>query len=311
MANFGDTYTGIDNFSNVIDTVNQVAEVLELEYAVMGNLVMRREIPRGQKVVRIPYQTARFEAQDYTDGDEIPAGQAVGINSLDLSTNELQITFRITPRGLRQPAVDLAAMAGDMKAKAQAEALEVRLLALTDDSGSQDLALGGSVDANISHIKTMRRMLRNISHLDGGPPKPPIFCVINPIMEEDLLTDLGVTAAAIGGSSNDVSARVIPSVLQPLINISPSLDDSYFGEILRIPIFVSGYIGETIGSVTAPDNGAFFAKSALILGVAAEWDTKGFEEASWPGIIVRSMTDYGARLGPYPKQCIQYDSTIA
>ena len=309
MANFGDTYTGIDNFSNVVDIVNQVAEVLELEYAVMGNLVTRREIPRGQDVVRIPYQTARFEAQDYTDGDEIPAGQAVGINTIDLSTNELQITFRITPRGLRQPAVDLAAMAGDMKAKAQAEALEVRLLALTDDSGSQDLGLSNGTDSNIAHIKTMRRMLRNIAHLDGGPPKPPIYCVINPIQEEDLLTDLGVVAAST--SSTNTQSRVIPAVLEPLISISPSLEDSYFGEILRVPLFVSGYIAATIGSVTAPSNGAFFAKSALILGVAAEWDTKGFEEASWPGIIVRSMTDYGARLGPYPKHCIQYDSTIA
>lgn len=309
MANFGDTYTGISNFSNVIDTVNQVAEVLELEYAVMGNLVTRREIPRGQNVVRIPYQTARFEAQDYTDGDEIPAGQAVGINTLDLSVNELQITFRITPRGLRQPAVDLAAMAGDMKAKAQAEALEVRLLNLTDNTGSQDLGLGNTTDANIGHIRVMRRMLRNIAHLDGGPAKPPIFGVINPIMEEDLLTDLGVVAATTGGANTQ--ARVIPAALEPLISISPSLDDSYFGEILRIPLFVSGYIGATIGSVTAPDNGAIFSKKTLILGVAAEWDTKGFEEASWPGIIVRSMTDYGARLGPYPKQCIQFDATIA
>jgi hypothetical protein len=309
MANFGDTYTGIANFSNVIDIVNQVAEVLELEYAVMGNLVTRREIPRGQNVVRIPYQTARFEAQDHTDGDEIPAGQAVGINTLDLTVNELQITFRITPRGLRQPAVDLAAMAGDMKAKAQAEALEVRLLAITDDSGSQDLGLSNGTDSNIAHIKTMRRMLRNIAHLSGGPAKPPIYCVINPIQEEDLLTDLGVVAAST--SSTNTQSRVIPAVLEPLISISPGLEDSFFGEILRVPIFVSGYIGTTIGSVTSPDNGAFFAKKALILGVAAEWDTKGFEEASWPGIIVRSMTDYGARLGPYPSQCIQYDSTIA
>ncbi len=308
MANFGDTYTGIDNFSNVIDTVNQVAEVLELEYAVMGNLVERREIPRGQNVVRIPYQTARFEAQDYTDGDEIPAGQAVGINTIDLSVSELQITFRITPRGLRQPSPDLAAMAGDMKAKAQAEALEVRLLAITDDTGSQDLGLSNGTDSNISHIKTMRRMMRNISHLNGGPGKPPIYCVINPIMEEDLLTDLGVVAATTG--STNTQARVIPAILEPLISISPSMDDAYFGEILRIPIFVSGYIAATIGSVTAPSNGAFFAKKALILGVAAEWDTKGFEEASWPGIIVRSMTDYGARVGPFPKYCIQFDATL-
>ncbi|MDP2325518.1 MAG: hypothetical protein Q8N51_16030, partial [Gammaproteobacteria bacterium] len=104
--------------------------------------------------------------------------------------------------------------------------------------------------------------------------------------------------------------RVIPAALEPLINMSPSLDDSYFGEILRIPIFVSGYIGTTIGSVTTPNNGAVFAKKCLILGVASEWDTKPFEEAEWPGIIVRSMTDYGARLGPFPKQCIQFDATI-
>ncbi|KKL67402.1 hypothetical protein LCGC14_2135350, partial [marine sediment metagenome] len=196
MPTFGDTTTSIANFSEIVDIVNEVAESLELEFAVMGNLVTRRDIPRGRDRVRIPYQTSVFEAQDYTDGDEIAVTQAVGIDTLDLTCSELQITFRITPRALRQPSPDLAAMAGEEKGKAQAEALEVRLLALTDDSGTQDLGLSNGTDSNIAHIKTMRRMMRNIARIDGGPGKPPIFCVINPIQEEDLLTDLGVVAAS-------------------------------------------------------------------------------------------------------------------
>ncbi len=295
---FGDTTSGIANFSEVIDIVNQAAEVLELEYAVMGNLVDRREIPRGQDRVRIPFQTETFEAQDYTDGDEIAVTQAMGIDTLDLTTNELQITYRISSRALRFPAIDLAAMAGDEQAKAAAEALEVRLLATGDDTGVQDLA-GGDADMTLADLRTIRRLFRTISRANGGPARPPMSVVISAFAEEDLLTDLGVAA----DSTNQ--SRVIPGFLENLISVSPSLEDSFLGMILRLPIFVSQYINQTIGSITAPNQGVAFQNNAIILGVAKDWDTKPFEEVEWPGAIVRAMTDYGQRLGPFPARVIQ------
>ncbi|KKK72312.1 hypothetical protein LCGC14_2905120 [marine sediment metagenome] len=298
MPTFGDTTSGIANFSEVIDIVNQAAEVLELEYAVMGNLVDRREIPRGQDRVRIPYQTETFEAQDYTDGDEIAVTQAMGIDTIDLTTNELQITYRISSRALRFPAIDLAAMAGDEQAKAAAEALEVRLLATTDDSGTQDIS-ASDADTTLAHFRQIRRMFRTISRANGGPVRPPVSIVMSAFAEEDFLTDLGVAA----DSTNQ--SRIIPGFLENLISISPSLEDSFLGIVLRMPIFVSQYINQTIGSVTAPNSGAAFQNNAIILGVAKDWDTKPFEEVEWPGAIVRAMTDYGQRLGPFPKRVIQ------
>lgn len=308
MPVFGDTTSGISNFSEVIDLVNQTAETLELEYAVMGNFVDRRDIPRGQDRIRIPYQTNQFVAVDHTDGDEISVVQQMGIDTLDLTTSMLQITFRVSDRALRFPAVDLAVMSGDEKAKAQAEALEVRLLALLDDTGTQDLGSSGGA-TTLADVRKARRLLRTIARADGGPVRGMVVGVINAIQEEAILTDLGVTGAQLG--STNVVPRVIPAVLEPLISISPSLDDSYFGQILRIPFFVSQYIGQTIGSVTAPSIGGIFEADQLLLGVSKEWDTKPYDEVEWDGIIVRSITDYGARLKAFPKRVIQFDTAVS
>jgi hypothetical protein len=132
--------------------------------------------------------------------------------------------------------------------------------------------------------------------------------VIDVFQEEDLLNQLGAVAANTSGTNFE--SRVIPHFLEEIIKVSPSLDDSFFGTILRIPFFVSGYIGQTVGSVTAPGIGAIFSTEALHLGVSKDWDTKPYDEVEWDGIIVRSLTDYGARLGAFPKWCVQFDTTV-
>ncbi len=303
---FGDTTTNISNFSEIVPVITSVAEVLEMEYAVMGNLVVRHVIPRGKDRVRIMYQTNQFIAEDHTDGEEITTVQQMGIDTIDLTTNMLKILYRISGRALRFPSEDLAVLCGQEQAKAQAEALEVRLLALTDDSGSIDPGLSGAT--NLAHFAEVRRRLRGLARSDGGPAPTPIVGVIDVFQEEDLLNQLGAVAA-LSGSSNDQS-RVIPHFLQDIIQVSPSLDDAFFGTILRIPLFVSGYIGQTVGSVTAPSIGAVFSTEALHLGVAQEWESQPYDEVEWDGLLIRSLTDYGARLGAFPKWCLQLDTTV-
>lgn len=308
MPSFGDTTSGIANFSEIIDIVNQMVEALELEFSVMPQMVLRREIPRGQDRVRIPYQTVTFEMQDHTDGDEIVFGQQMGIDTIDLTTSQLVLPYRLSSRALRFPAVDLAALCAEEEAKARAVALEVRLLSLLDDTGTQDLGDSASTDTNIGHVRQIRRMLRNIARASGGPAPTPWFGVINPIQEEDLLSDLGVVGATTG--STNTQARVIPGTVERMLEVSPSLDDAYFGTILKIPFFTSGYIGATDGSVTAPSIGGIFSKKALVLGVALDWDRKVFVESDWDGPKVRAITDYGARVGPFPSWVVQLDTVV-
>lgn len=303
---FGDTTTGIDNFDEIVPVITAIAEVLEMEYAVMGNLVVRHVIPRGRDRVRIMFQTNEFVAEDHTDGEEITTVQQMGIDTIDLTTNMLKILYRISGRALRFPSEDLAALCGQEQAKAQAEALEVRLLALTDDSGTQNPGLSGAT--TLAHVAQVRRMLRGIDRSNGGPAPTPIVGVIDVYQEEDIINQLGAVAAD-GGGTHD-AARVIPHFLQEIVQISPSLDDAFLGTILRIPFFVSGYIGQTVGSVSAPSNGCVFSTEALHLGVAQEWETKPYDEVEWDGILVRSLTDYGARVGAFPKWVVQFDTTV-
>lgn len=306
-ATFGDTNSAISNFSEVIDIINQTAMALENSFMVMGNLVTRHTIPSGEDRVRIPFQTQAFEAQDHTDGDEITNVQQFGIDTIDLTTNMLEITYRISRRALRQPAVDLAALAGEEQAKATAEALEVRLLSLLDDAGTQDLNAAGAA-STLAHVRTGRRMLRNIARVPDGGPAQMVVGVINPIQEENLLADLGVDAATTG--STNTQKRVL-NLVNELISISASMEDAYFGSLLRIPFFVSQYIAVTNGSVTSPSIGGMFSKKDLLLGVAEEWEVEPFRAIEWPGIAVRAMTDYGSRVSPFPKHVLQFDTAVA
>lgn len=303
---FGDTTTNIANFSEIVPIIVSVAEVLEMEYAVMGNMVVRHDIPRGKDRVRIMFQTNQFVAEDHTDGEEITSVQQMGIDTLDLTTSMLKILYRISGRALRFPSEDLAALCGQEQAKAQAEALEVRLLALLDDSGTQNPGLSGAT--TLAHIAEVRRRLRGVARVNGGPAPTPIVGVIDVFQEEDLINELGAVASSTGGTNTQ--SRQIPAFMQDIIQVSPSLDDAFFGTILRIPFFVSGYIGDTVGSVTAPSIGGVFSTEALHLGVSQEWETKPYDEVEWDGLLIRSLTDYGARLGPFPSWVVQFDTTV-
>lgn len=305
---FGDTTTSISNFSEIVPIITQVAEVLEMEYAVMGNMVTRHDIPRGRDRVRIMYQTNQFVAEDHTDGEEITNVQQMGIDTIDLTTNMLRIVYRVSSRALRFPSEDLAALCAQEQAKAQAEALEVRLLALLDDAGTQDLGDSGSTATNLSHIAKVRRMLRAVKRADGGPAPTPIVGVLDPFQEEDILNALGAMSPV--ASSSNGATLVIPHFLADIIQISPSLDDAFIGTILRIPFFLASYIGQTIGSITVAGIGGIFATEALHLGVSQDWETKPFEQIQWDGIMVRSLTDYGARVGPFPKWVVQFDTKV-
>ena len=148
---------------------------------------------------------------------------------------------------------------------------------------------------------------RNITRANGGKAPTPIYGVIDVWQEEDLLADLGVVAASTG--STNTQARVLPG-MEKLFDLSPSLEDAFLGNILRIPFFTSSYIGATVGSVTAPSIGVVFSSKALVLGVALDWDRKVFEESDWDGPKVRAITDYGARVGPFPKWVVQFDTKV-
>ena len=194
-------------------------------------------------------------------------------------------------------------MAADEQSKAATEALEVRLLALLDDTGSQDLG-ASAANTTIGHVRDSRALLKNVARdASGGPAPMPVYLVINPIQEAHLLTDLGVADA-----STTMTRPISSGLTQELIENAPALDDAFFGNVLRVPTFITGYIGQTVGSITAPALGGMFSSRALILGVAAEWDVEPFSEVEWPGLIIRAMTDYGVRIGPYPSWVVQFDT---
>jgi len=296
---FADTISTQANMSEVIDVMIAQAEALELEFAVMGGLVTRVTVPRGSDRVRIPFQDSTFVAQAHTDGDEIAVVQRFSIDTLELTVTELQLTYRISNTAMRYSTADLGSLAGEELAKAQQERLEVDLLSLGDDTGSQDLGASGA-NTDLGHLRDAETLLLNIARTQGGPAPRPYFLVINPIQRAHLLTDLGVAVAA-------TTDRTIPTgFTQDLVQ-----NGWFQGNILGIPVFMTGYIAQTVGSVTSPSLGIMSSKRALLYGVSKEWDVKSYDESHWPGAIVRSMTDYGQRIGPFPQRVVQFDTDVA
>lgn len=295
---FADTISTQPNMDEVIDVMIATAETLDLEFAVMGGLATRVDIQPGNDRVRIPYQDSIFEAQSHTDGDEISVVQRFSLDTLEVTTTELQITYRISNTAMRYSTQDLGGLAGEELAKAQQERLEVDLLSLLDDTGSQDLNAGGA-NTTLNHFRNSETLLLNVARVSGGPARKPLFCVINPIQRDHLLTDLGVVAAA----TTDRSVR--PGLTQEII------ESGWFeGNILGIPTFMTGYVGQTVAGVTAPTIGGMFSKRALIYAISKEWDVRPYDESHWPGIIVRAMADYGSRLGPFPSHVVQFDTDV-
>lgn len=301
---YADTISTQANMSEVIDVMIATAEALELEFAVMSGLVTRVEIPNGADRVRIPYQDSTFVVQPHTDGDEISVVQRFSLDTLELTATELQLSYRISATAMRLSTQDLGAMAGDEFAKAQQERLEVDLLSLLDDTGSQDLGSSGA-NTTLDHVRNARTLLKNVARAQGGPARQPVVLVINPIQEDHLLADLGVTAAtaAVAGANG----------VQRAAGISDELLNSpwFIQSLLKVPVFSTGYVATTVGSVTSPSIGGMFSKRALLYGVSKDWDMKVYDESHWPGLIVRGMAHYGSRLGPFPQHVVQFDTDVS
>ena len=299
---FGSTNSTQADFSELTTFIAAAAMTLDLEFQSVERMATRYEIPRGHDRVRVPFQNSTFDVQPYSDDDEVSVSQRFSLDTLELTINMRVISYRISERATRLSYVDLGAMAGQELVKARSEHLEAFLLDILEGAGLS----GGDATFDIGEVREALRALLDVPRVDGGPAKRPLFSVVSPTAEFEIYADIGISSAAgvfqrplnSGGKIEDI-----------LLGSGPAIEGNYAFDLLGVPFFRSGYFAQTTAGVTVADiNGFMFSKSALLLGVSKDWDLKIYDEARYPGLIVRSMSDFGGRLGPFTKHVYLWDN---
>lgn len=298
-----DTYAGQPGLDATMQSMIKMARGLDLGYTGMAGMVTRSPIPRGHKECVFPFQNSVFVAQDYNDGDEINQKQRFSLSTITLTPAMLQITFRITDRAKRMSMSALGAMAGKELARAQQRRTEADLLKLATNAGVQVLnadragsAVNNQTKFNLDLMRQAETMLTDLEDKAGSVPDMPYAMPISPYMREELLTSLG--ARSVQGS---VDREAIPEGLTRRI-----LQTRWWmGDLLGIPLIMSSYMHRAIGTVNTPEATMMFARSALLLGMSLEWTAERFRSESVVGDTVRSVCDYGKRVGTFPKHIVR------
>jgi len=301
---FGGTSSGQTDFAELTTFIAAAAEALMPEFQSLEKLATRIEIPRGHDRVRVPYQNSIFAAQSYVDDDEITVSQRFSLDTLELSIAMLQISYRISERATRLSYVDLGAMAGDELARARTERLEADLLQTLEGAG---LSNEGTLTFLVTDVRNALRDVLNVARdPDGGPARRPLFGVISPGAEFEMYGDIGISSASGTFTRTLQSGGKIEDIL---LGSGPAIEGNYAFDLLGVSWFRTGYLAQTTaGVVVADNNGFLFSKRALLLGVSKDWDLKTYDESKYPGLIVRSMADYGKRLGPFTKHVYRFDN---
>jgi hypothetical protein len=300
---FGSTFSGQTDFSELTTFIAAAAEALETEFQSVERLSTRIEIPRGHDRVRVPFQNSIFAAQSYTDDDEITVSQRFSLDTLEMTISMLQISYRISERATRLAYVDLGAMAGEELVRARSERLEADLLDTLEGAGLS----GGDATFDIGEVREALRALLDVARdPDGGPARRPLYAVVSPTAEFEIYADIGVSSASTTFTRPLASGGKIEEIL---LGSGPAIEGNYAFDLLGVPFFRSGYFNQTTAGVVVGDvNGFLFSKRALLLGVSKDWDLKMYDESRYPGLIVRSMADYGKRLGPFTKHVYMWDN---
>lgn len=274
--------------ANVAETTQElIAATIALtpQMAPMLGLVTKVNIGKGHDRVEIPRVNSTSSVQTPTEGDELVNSSQFDLTSTTIQPTHRAIMVRIHDRATYFSKEDVIALVSEELAQTQAQDIDTDLLAEFSNFGQT--AGGTGTDANLADLRTARRKLRANTRANGGPAQGLIRCVIAPIPEENLFTNLGVQGVVSstnpwipdGWSQEMIATYHIPQ-----------------NQLLGVSMYVDGYM-------TEDGSGDFingmFTKDALWYAVSKDWDMKTFEVPNWIGTIIRCVADYNSGVGGY------------
>lgn len=283
---FGDTLS-----ANIAETTTEIvaATIAQMpQMAPMLGLVTRKSIPKGYDRVEIPRVNTTFSVQTPTEGDELVNSSQFDLTSTTIQPTRRAIMVRVDDRATYFSKDDIIDLVSNELSRAQAQDIDTDLTAEFTNFGSGNDVGTTNTDLTLATLRKARRLLRANTVANGGPAPAPIYCVIAPIPEEDVFTNLGVQGVVASTSP------WIPAGWSQEMIASYHIPQS---QLLGVGMFVDGYMTEDgSGDFIC----AMFSKQALWYAISKDWDMKTFEVPNWIGPIIRSVADYNSGIGAYP-----------
>ena len=282
--------------TQIAETVQEIITstiMLLPQKAPMPGLVTRYNIPKGHDRVEIPRVGSTFTVQTPTEGDELVNSSQLDLTSTTIQPTHRAIMVRVHERPTYFSKDDIIGMVSELMAIEQARDIDTDLTAefaniSTSTQSTTNVAL------TLATLRTSVRTLYSNAYSSGGPAPSPMYCVIAPQPEEDLLTNIGLQG---------VVSSTAPWIPDGLSSDLMSRWGVPGGQLLGVPIFRDGYMTvDASGDFTC----AMYSKQQLWLAVSKDWDVKTFEVPNWIGVIVRSVADYNSGLGAYSGWAVKF-----
>ena len=256
--------------------------------APMLSLARKVIIPKGHNEAKIPRISSVSSVQTPSEGSELSTYSRFTLTSATITPSFRAIQVRVHIRAQNYSREDLVRLISSEIALSQGQDIDTDLTGEFANWHTDNDLGTTNVDLTIATLRTARRTLQSVARSKGGPPRGDIVVVLAPIPAEDVVTDLG--------------ARGVVSAANPWIphGLSEQLIRRFM--ISEIPlmgasVFVDGYMpqdgsGDFICSM--------FGRDALAWACSMDWTLQVFSEATWPGVILRSLADYDAGIAGYP-----------
>jgi hypothetical protein len=258
------------------------------QQAPMLPLVTRRDIMKGHDRLEIPRVNSTSTVQTPTEGDEL-----VSTSQFDLTSTTIQPTLRalyvrLTERAEYFSRDDLVALVSEELAQTQAQDIDTDLTAEFANFGAGNDVGSTNTDLSLAVLADAHLLLISNTRANGGPAAQPIYCVLAPVPEHDVFTNLGMQGV-VSSTSPWIPAGISEEIIRNY-HIPQN-------RLVGVSFFRDGYMTEN-GS--ADFICGMFGAKALWLAVSKNWDLRPFEDSSWIGTIIRCRADYNSGVGGYP-----------
>ena len=258
------------------------------QMAPMLGLVTRQNIGKGHDRVEIPRVNSTSTVQTPTEGDELVSASQFDLTSTTIQPTHRAIMVRIHERATYFSKEDVIGLVSEELSQTQAQDIDTDITAEFANFGSGNDVGTTNTDLSLATLRQARRLLRANTRANGGPARGVLRCVIAPIPEENLFTNLGVQGVV--ASTNPW----IPNGWSQEMIAQYSIPQN---QLLGVSMFVDGYMTEDGSSDFIC---AMFGEKALWYAVSKDWDIRTFEVPNWIGPILRSVADYNSGVGGYP-----------
>ena len=258
------------------------------QMAPMLGLVTQKRIPKGNDRIEIPRVNSTSSVQLPTEGDELVTSSQFDLTSTTIQPTLRALMVRLSDRAMYFSKEDVISLVSEELGQTQAQDIDTDLTAEFANFGSANDTGTTNTDITLAVLRTSRRLLRATTRANGGPVQGMIRCVIAPIPEENLFTNLGVQGVV--ASTNPWIPTGWSQEMMATYHIPQN-------QLLGVSMFVDGYM-------TQDGSDDFicgmFSKDALWFGISKDWDIRTFEVPNWIGPILRSVADYNSGVGGYP-----------